>query len=666
MPRDLPLGNGSMLVNFDARYRLRDVYFPHVGQQNHTLGSLSRLGLWTEGRFTWLSDWALELHYVPDTLVTEVRGWHPDLGLHFTASDAVDCEANVLIRRFSVRDESGRPREVRLFVHFDPHIGESALANAAYFDAARRALVCYKGDRYFLLASEPPMSEYAVGTKGAPHLQGTWRDAEDGRLSNNAIASGFVDATLMLTLQMPAGGEGTGFVWLAAGRSFGDVTALHDLAQGAPAALLDRTARYWRFWLGRARRDFGDLSPGAADLYRRSLLIVRTQIDNNGAIIAANDADIVAFGMDHYSYVWPRDAALVAEALDAAGYHEVPRQFYVFLRTMLAQTNYALNGYLLHRYTPTGLVAASWHPGVDEGGLHFPIQEDETALVVYGLCRHVARTGDVELLRDLYRGFVRPAADFMLIFRDYTTGLPHPSYDLWEEKYGVFLFTCSTVFAALQAAAGVAEALGDAGPAQAYRAGAAELRAGAAEHFFDPELDRLVFRLHVEPDGTLRRDPELDSSMAGAFLFGLFRADDPRMVSTVCALRLGLENRPPVRGIARHGADSYQRVGAAGADYQGNAWFVSTLWLADWLTATGDRSGARECLEWCAAHALPSGVLAEQVHPETGAPLSVSPLTWSHAAFIASVERYLQPPAGGAGASPARSAAGPSRDSRDA
>jgi len=34
-------------------------------------------------------------------------------------------------------------------------------------------------------------------------------------------------------------------------------------------------------------------------------------------------------------------------------------------------------------------------------------------------------------------------------------------------------------------------------------------------------------------------------------------------------------------------------------------------------------------------------VLAEQIHPETGAPLSVSPLTWSHSTFVECVMSYL-------------------------
>ena len=40
--------------------------------------------------------------------------------------------------------------------------------------------------------------------------------------------------------------------------------------------------------------------------------------------------------------------------------------------------------------------------------------------------------------------------------------------------------------------------------------------------------------------------------------------------------------------------------------------------------------------------ALPSGVLPEQVDPYTGAPLSVSPLTWSHAGFLDAVQRYAR------------------------
>jgi hypothetical protein len=33
--------------------------------------------------------------------------------------------------------------------------------------------------------------------------------------------------------------------------------------------------------------------------------------------------------------------------------------------------------------------------------------------------------------------------------------------------------------------------------------------------------------------------------------------------------------------------------------------------------------------------------MAEQLHPHSGAPLSVSPLTWSHAAYVRAVREYI-------------------------
>ena len=53
-----------------------------------------------------------------------------------------------------------------------------------------------------------------------------------------------------------------------------------------------------------------------------------------------------------------------------------------------------------------------------------------------------------------------------------------------------------------------------------------------------------------------------------------------------------------------------------------------------------DLGSALELIEWVTRIALPSGVLAEQVHPETGGSLSVSPLTWSHSTFVATVCSY--------------------------
>ncbi|MEK7268412.1 MAG: glycoside hydrolase family 15 protein, partial [Nitrospirota bacterium] len=69
MPRDLPLGNGALLVNFDGSYQLRDLYWPHVGLENHSKGQVFRFGVWVDGRFKWRDDpgWARRMRYAHET-----------------------------------------------------------------------------------------------------------------------------------------------------------------------------------------------------------------------------------------------------------------------------------------------------------------------------------------------------------------------------------------------------------------------------------------------------------------------------------------------------------------------------------------------------------------------------------------------------------------------
>ena len=68
--------------------------------------------------------------------------------------------------------------------------------------------------------------------------------------------------------------------------------------------------------------------------------------------------------------------------------------------------------------------------------------------------------------------------------------------------------------------------------------------------------------------------------------------------------------------------------------------------MAEYLIAIAEKPAdldrPRAYLEWCASRALPSGIMSEQVHPYTGEPLSVSPLTWSHAAFVSAVQHYAR------------------------
>ncbi|MBI3977903.1 MAG: glycoside hydrolase family 15 protein [Chloroflexi bacterium] len=648
MPRDLPIGNGNMLVNFDRHYALRDVYFPHVGQENQTGGDPNRFGLWVDGEFSWIDsdEWRRDLRYEDETLVTRVTCRSERLGVELSCSDCVDFHRNLYVKRVEVHDRLGRGRQVRLFQHLDLHLWGNAIGDTAFFDPDHRALVGYKACRYLWLGARTEQADglvaWATGHKEVNGQEGTWRDAEDGQLGGNPIAQGSVDCVGAVDLHVPMAGSAIAYFWLAAGQSYDEVRGLHEtVVRRGPQSYLDRTREYWRLWVNKEQQPFGDLSDALVRLYKQSLLILRTQIDNGGAIIAANDADILAFGRDTYAYMWPRDGALVAHALVRGGYGEVARRFFSFCADVIRP-----EGYLLHKYNPDGSPGSSWHPWIGpDGSKQLPIQEDETALVLWALWAHWQRFRDIEFIKPLYRRLITRAGDFLVRFREPRTGLPAPSYDLWEERHGIMAYTVAAVVAGLEAAASFAGAFGDQGRETTCRQAAAEIRAAAREHLYDAERGCFSRLIRVGPDGTVERDRTLDASIAGVLQFGLFAPDDPLIVSTMSAIEQRLWCLTAIGGVARYENDYYHQVSHDLDRVPGNPWFICTLWLADWHTAHArtleDLSQPRKLLEWVADHALPSGVLAEQVHPYTGEPLSVSPLTWSHAAFVESVQQYL-------------------------
>src|SRR5262249_27121029 len=152
------------------------------------------------------------------------------------------------------------------------------------------------------------------------------------------------------------------------------------------------------------------------------------------------------------------------------------------------------------------------------------------------------------------------AADFMVRYRDDRTGLPLPSYDLWEERKGVHTFTCAAVFGGLMAAAHFAEAFGEVDLAEGYRQAAGEIRGGMATQLFSRPHGRFRIMLTDDPRGPRHADPTLDASLAGLFAFGAFDAADPSVVATMEAVRARLWVQTEVGGLARYENDPYQQV----------------------------------------------------------------------------------------------------------
>lgn len=645
MPRPLVLGNGSLLIGFDDRYAIRDLFWPSVGFPNHLNGHRIRMGVWVDGRFAWADadGWARTMRMASDALVGETTLRHNELGLELVCTDAVDPLQPEYVRRIVVRNLRPAQRDVRLFFTHDLRLGQTDVGDTAFYNPYLDGLVHYKGQHYFLFGGNTKaggVKAFATGIKAFNGLEGTWRDAEDGELSNNPIAQGSVDSTFSIHAKVGPSETETAWYWMVCASSLDQLgERFAGMMTRGTSHTLSEAERYWRSWLQRSRQPGLDhLPPEVQDLFRRSLLIMATQIDEGGAILAANDTDIMATNRATYSYMWPRDGAFISTVFDRLGYRQIAQRFFGFCNRVLSRER----PILFQKYGPDGSLGASWHPWLVDGQPEVPFQEDETALTISAIWKYYERHQETEVLGELWNEFIRPTADYLESYRDLVTGLPLPSYDLWEERRGIHLWTVCAVIKALEHAASTAALMGEEGCSHTYRVAADQVRAGLEEHFWCEERGAYCRRLDLTHDGMLVPDPTLDSSVLAVTLMRVFSPDHERVVRTLATVEEGLTVRSMVGGLARYQGDYYFRRSDA---YPGNPWIICTLWLAQAklraAKTSRDLVEPLEALRWTTRHAATTGVLAEQVHPETGEPLSVSPLTWSHAEFVHTVLEYL-------------------------
>ncbi|MDE5413946.1 glycoside hydrolase family 15 protein [Alkalihalobacterium chitinilyticum] len=649
MPRELVVGNGKLLVNIDKDLQVRDIYFPFVGHQNHVQGHPNRIGVSIDDTFYWLNseNWTIQTNYHQDSLITNSLAVLPEQQIAIRVEEGVHQREMVFMRKFSVENLANDHRHIKLFFHQDLAIYENEVGDTAFFSPKDRTMIHYKRNRYFLFngsLGDSGIKQYTTGVKRFHEQEGTFRDAEDGQLHFNPIAQGSVDSTFSLEGELEPNSTQEAYYWMTVGKSLKEVQALNDyVMETGRQQTLDKIHTYWKSWVNKGEVLTANLSPEMMDLYKRSLLVVRTQTNENGYIIAANDSDILQYNQDHYSYMWPRDGALIAQAMVKAGYHGMVRNFFRRCSEVLSD-----DGYLFHKYNPDGSIGSSWHPLVGESGEEqLPIQEDETALVLWAFWEDYEATGDIEFAQSLYRPLVRPSAEFILSFIDEQLNLPSPSYDLWEERRGIFTFTASTVYGGLVAASRFANLLGEKESAERYAQGAKRIKEGVEKYLFDENTGtffRGIYKDETTDEITVDQTPE--SSLYGLFAFGMYDAKDKKVDQTMTAISEQLRVNTNVGGYARYSNDNYFKQTEDIHEVPGNPWIICTLWVAKWhilkAVSIEELQPAYEIFQWVCEHSLSSGLLPEQIHPHTGEPLSVAPLTWSHATFIDVVNDYNQ------------------------
>lgn len=644
MARPIVLGNGELHVGLNKYGLVHDFYYPYVGLENHAAGASLRhkIGIWVNGQISWLDedpDWTFSFHYPHTALIGHTLARNDRLQIMLEFDDTVDSEMSIFMRNVHVINHAPFAREIRLFMHQAYAIGDSrSNTDTAQYLPDSDAILHYRGRRAFVIGGTHNgrrFDQYTIGLFGIENHEGSYKDAEDGILSFNNVEHGRVDSILGFTLQVrPMSSERVHY-WVSAGMSIREALYMHKQMQDdGLSKRLHNTADWWHKWLQPGLAIAERLPKPYQETFIDSMMIMKSQMDKRGAVMASTDSTMLNYSRDAYAYSWPRDGAFALWPFIRMGYSDEPYRFFEFCRRGMHP-----GGYLLHKYTADGAPGSSWHPYVHGSITAPPIQEDETALTVFMFAQFYQAQQDGTLIKDFYNSMIVPMAEFLSEYIEPATGLPKPSYDLWEQTFSTSTYTTATVYAALQAASELATVAGDSEHAVKWRTASDDIKAAAHKHLFNEE--RKTFRRGlIFIDDQLHYDNVLDvSSIFGAFLFGLYDTDSAELQASIATMRdtfVLIDDEP---GIPRQENDAYRR---SDPTITGNWWHITTLWHAQYMIDQGDEESARNVLDWVTSHALRTGVLAEQVDPLSDQSVAPAPLTWSHAEYLSTLLDLLE------------------------
>lgn len=637
MGRPVVLSNGQLFVGLDENGLVHDFYYPYVGLDNLTTARSSqhKIGVWVEGQFHWTNDgsWEVNTDFEETALVSKITMRSDSLHIQLEFTDFVDPTYNALIRCIKVTNLAEMRRDIRVFMHQIFQISRAGRADTALYVPDDHYMLDYKGRCCLLTAAKivngPDFDEYAVGNYGIEGKAGTFKDAEDGELSGNQVEHGGVDTVIRLRNITEAKTSFEINYWVVAADSQSDAQVIHTRLKYYPLADRLQLARdHWSKWMATSQQRLDAIPENYRSMVKKSMLVIKAHCDERGSILASGDSSIFNYGRDYYCYCWPRDAAYALWPLIRMGQFEEAKKFFSFARDIVHR-----DGYLMHKYQPDRAIGSTWHPLMHGRHKELAIQEDETAIVLFMIGEFYRASNDKTYVEGLYDTFIAPCATFMTDFVDPSTGLPHASYDLWEQKFSTSTYTVCTVIAGLETAAELAEVLERPDDAVRWQRAADSMRAGLDALFHPDGYFRKGFLL--QENGSLAYDDTLDiSSFYGPYMYAGLPHDDPRMAKMAEQVVTRLANTSPIGGVLRFEQDGYF---LAKTQYKGNPWIVCTLWLAQYFLSIQRIDEATQLIEWAVARATKSGALSEQFDPETGFALGVTPLVWSHAELINTV-----------------------------
>lgn len=397
-----------------------------------------------------------------------------------------------------------------------------------------------------------------------------------------------------------------------------DEDEVHPVESHQPEQTLDATIRWWDAWTATLKYDGGFRK----EVERSALALKLCCYEPTGAIVAAPTTSLPESyhgGRNwDYRFAWLRDSAFVLFALDVLGVDAEMDAFLHFLKRVCRlegddplQIMFAVDA---ARELPEKVLEhlRGWRG-------YGPVRIGNGAvgqfqLDVYG---EVIATAALWLRRrELSEGLWKVLADLInwtaVHWRD-------PDQSIWEPRHGArhHVFSKIMAWVALDRGAQIADRAGQETEAVAWRKEADLVKAEVLEKGWDP-----VRRTFVQCYG----EPQLDAAMLVIPKFGFLPRSDPRVRSTIDAIRAELGSK----------AEDliYRYKSADGLEGEEGAFVICSFWMIQALAMTGEVDEAERLFRNLLRRGNALGLLAEEIDPENGEQLGNFPQGLSHAGLI--------------------------------
>jgi hypothetical protein len=323
-----------------------------------------------------------------------------------------------------------------------------------------------------------------------------------------------------------------------------------------------------------------------------------------------------------WTYAWIRDGAYATAAMAALGMHEHARaalRYYLEAEAGRFQSWSELAPYAMPPYQ---ISLVRYHGfGVEETDFNAygpNLEFDGFGLFLWALRAYESLSGDTSIADEYWPTIRDRVADVIVALREPDSGLLFPDSSIWETHWlgreRHFAYTNITAARGLCDAAAIAERLGEAERAQAWRDAAEGIRAAIAERLRDGSG-----AIAASTEELAAGEGYWDAAVLDALAMGLFDPAGEIAAATLAGLdeHLRVDAGPGwSRNDDRWDHANAEDLSPWGGEYDSAEWVITDLRGAVALRAAGEPARADALTEWVLQQSLTNYLMVAETYDE--------------------------------------------------